>query len=111
MIVWSGFGFLVAVFGFASCLGMEVGVETWLQNDQYYQSHGWPKLLALSIAAAIVWPLGRILNCKTPARSVIDPETGETFVLTTTTRHTFSFIPMEYWAPILVVVGAIMAMI
>lgn len=109
MIIWSGVGFLAGVLALCCCFAMEAGLEMYHANDLYYQQHGWPKFVALLIAAAMVWPLGRLLNRKEPDRTYVDQETGETVTVKSYAPHTFFFIPMEYWAPILVVIGVIMA--
>jgi len=72
MIIWSGLGFLVAVIAFACLLVSELLVEQAFKNDQYYQTHGWPKLAALALAAGIVWLLGNDLNRKQSKR-LVDP--------------------------------------
>jgi hypothetical protein len=75
MIVWSGFGFLVAVVGVGCSLLTQLGLAAAMHDDKYYENNGWPKLLALLVAAAIVWPLGRVLNHGRPDRELVDAET------------------------------------
>src|SRR5262245_61144370 len=67
MIIWSGLGFLVPVIAFLQLFLTEAAVEGMLRDDTYYQTHGWPKLVAFLIAAAIIWPLGNLLN-RRPSR-------------------------------------------
>jgi len=64
-------------------------------------------LLGFSVAASIIWPLGRRLNRKQPERELLDLNTGEKVILPTGRKHTFFFVPMEYWAPLFVVIGTI----
>src|SRR5262249_29792336 len=108
MIIWSGWGFLVAVVGFGCFLLTEIGVGAVMRDDQYYQNNSWPKLVAFLAAAVIVWPLGRALNRRRPGRELIDPKTGGRVVLTSGGGHSLFFIPMEYWAPLLVVLGVVL---
>ena len=108
MIIWSGWGFVVAVIGIGCLLLTELGVEAAMKDDQYYQNNGWPKLVALLIAAVIVWPLGRALNRPRPGRELIDTNTGERVVLPSGGGHSLFFIPVEYWAPLLVVLGVVL---
>jgi hypothetical protein len=109
MIVWSGWGILVAVVAVVSFLVTGFVINAAMQNDQYYETHGWPKLVAFAfaVAALIVWPLGRAFNRPRPDRGLLDPRTGEPAVMTPGGGHTLFFIPMEYWAPILLVLGVV----
>jgi hypothetical protein len=107
MIIWNGWGFLAAVIAFACWLVTEIGVEAAMNDEEYYQNHGWPKLLGFLVAAVIVWPLGRALNRKRPERELVDPQTGERVILKSGGGHTLFFIPIEYWAPIFVVLGVV----
>lgn len=104
MIIWSGLGFLVAVITFGCLLATEALVEAWFQDDRYYQAHGWPKLVAFVVAAVIVGVVGQKLK-RRPGKVLIDPETGSEVIVGR--NNTFFFIPMEYWAPILLVLGVI----
>lgn len=104
MIIWSGLGFLVAVITFGCCLASEFLVEQMFRDDRYYQAHGWPKLVAFLVAAAVVGVLGRFLR-RRQGRVLIDPETGSEVIVGR--EHTFFFIPVEYWAPILLVLGLV----
>ena len=105
MIIWSGLGFLVAVVGFGCVLGAEFLTEAAFNDDQYFQSHGWPMLVAFLVAGAIVWFLGRYLNDK-GTRRLIDPETNQEVTLKS--NHSFFFIPMQYWGAIFVVLGIVL---
>jgi hypothetical protein len=104
VIIWSGLGFLVAVITFGCCLAAEYVVERTFHDDGYYQAHGWPKLIAFVVAAAVVWVVGRHLR-RRQGRVLIDPETGSEVIVGR--KHTLFFIPVEYWPPILLVLGMI----
>jgi hypothetical protein len=103
MVIWSGFGFLVAAITFLLLLIAEYVTESLFRDESYYQAHGWPKLLAFFLASAVIWPLGLYLNRK-PGKVMIEKETGKEVLRP---KHTFFFIRMEYWGPILVVLGII----
>jgi hypothetical protein len=107
MIIWSGWGFLVAVITFGCALLGEVVTEAAAHDDRYYQNHGWPKLAAFLVAAAIVWPLGRLLNRKQTERELVDPATGQRVLLQSGGGHSLFFVPVQYWAPILVALGVV----
>lgn len=91
MIIWSGWGFLVFLIVFAVSLLAEVSVESSLHDESYYQSHGWPLAAALICSAVVTWYVGSFLN-RRPGR---------------TERHRFFFLPMQYWAPILMVLAVV----
>lgn len=107
MIIWSGWGFLVAVIGFGCLFVTQRIVNSAMQDDRYYQTNGWPKLLALVVAALIIWPVGRAFNRKRLAKEPVNANTDERPVLTSGGGHSFFFIPMEYWAAIFLVLGGI----
>jgi len=102
MVIWNGLGFLVGVITFGCLLATEAGVEWLTQDDTFYQKHGWPKLVGMTAAALFVWVIGRILRHRT-GRVLVDPETGEKVRIGH--DHSFFFIPVEYWPPILLVLG------
>ncbi len=104
MIIWTGLGFLVAVITFGCCFAAECLVERAFHDDRYYQAHGWPKLVAFVVAAAVVGVVGRYLR-RRQGRVLIDPKTGDEVIVGR--QHTFFFIPVEYWPPILLILGII----
>jgi len=108
MIIWSGWGFMVPVVAFGSLLATEAGVEAAFQDDNYYQSHGWPKLVGLLAAAFFVWLIDLWLK-KRPRRKLVDIETGEH--VSVGGGDSFFFIPVKWWAPILIVCGVIFSFV
>ena len=108
MIIWSRWGFLVAVIAIGCLLASELLVETAFADNDYYQKHGWPKATALAAAALIIGPLGRYFN-RRESKRLLDPETGQEVVVED--KSTFFFIPMEYWAPILIILGIVFGLV
>ena len=102
MIIWRGFGWAVVAITFAVLVSTELGVERQFADEQYYQTHGWPKLFALAVSAAFVWLLSAYLKGR-PGRVVIDKATGEE--LTLGKDHDLFFIPVRYWPILLVALG------
>ena len=109
VIIWTRFGFLVLVIAFAAFLSTEWIVEAVNADQSYYQNNGWPKIVASVVGGALVSLLGFYLNKKKNERELVDPKTGERMLLTTGGGHTFFFIPMQYWGPIIVVFVIVMA--
>ena len=105
MIIWSGHGYLVAVFVFGVSLLMELGVESATGDDGFYQREAWPFALALAIAGVLCLLVGRKLNA-IGARRLIAPETNEE-VLIHAGNHTLFFLKMHWWCPILFLMAVI----
>jgi hypothetical protein len=104
MIIWSGWGFLVIVIAFGVSLAIEVVSEALAGDDRFYQTHSWPMALALVLSGLIVWGLGKYLYAR-GARVVIDKASGQE--LTIGGKHTFFFIPMHYWGPVLIALSVL----
>jgi hypothetical protein len=104
MIIWTGVGFIVAVVAFLMLVLTEFSVEALFRDESYYQSHGWPKLLAFAVAGFIVLVLGKLLN-KKEGKVLIEKETGKELVLKK--KHSLFFIDIEYWGYILFALGLV----
>ncbi|WP_199434142.1 hypothetical protein [Qaidamihabitans albus] len=92
MIFWSGWGFLALVF---AMLGAMVGTLTGLAVGVVAEPTNFGTALGLAAAAVGTWLVGRRLNRPTPGFS---ERTGERIMIRN--RHTFFFVPMQYWAPV-----------
>ncbi|MGC3957599.1 MAG: hypothetical protein QM813_06450 [Verrucomicrobiota bacterium] len=106
MIIWSGFGFLVAVVGFAALIFTEVISEKITGDDQFYQQHGWVILIGMLVAAALTYGLHRLLLLQ-KGRAVIDKQTGQEIVLRP--NHSLFFIPVKWWPIVFVILGVVFA--
>lgn len=104
MIIWKGWGFLVAVIAFACLLASEFLTERYFADDRYYQQHGWPKLAGFFLAGAIVWILSMLWKDK-PGRVMVDKQTGAEIVLKKS--DSLFFIPIRHWGPILFALGIV----
>ena len=102
MIIWSGLGFLVAVFAFGCSLAMNLATNAIFNDESYYTSHKWPLAIALAVAGILNWSLGQFLNAR-QSRVFIDKVTGHEVVIEP--NHSLFFIKMQGWGPILVVLG------
>ncbi|WP_018248368.1 hypothetical protein [Orenia marismortui] len=98
MIIWSGAGILVPIVTFLSLILSELSIEFLFNSQNYYQEHGWPKLVGFLIAGVICKITEKKLN-KNWNSIFIDKETGEEVVIKT--KHTFFFITMEMWGMIM----------
>jgi len=105
MIIWTGYGFLVAVFVFLSALMMEYVTESVFKDDQFYQQTTWPMALALGIAGLFCFFVGLALNVS-GERRLIDPDTGEDVIIETG-HHSLFFVKMHWWGRILLVIAVV----
>lgn len=101
MIVWSGFGFVVAVFVLASSLLCNVLVDARF-GAGYYSAHHWTIGVSLMLAGVLCALYGGKL-LKGGHRDLVDAQTGERVVLRS--RHTMFFIPVHLWGFVLGALG------
>lgn len=104
MIIWTGFGFLIAIIGFASLILAELVSESLTHNDQYYQQNSWMILVGMSCAAVLTFGLHKLLSPMKP-RIFIDKETGQEIELNRS--HSLFFIPLKWWPVAFVILGFI----
>jgi hypothetical protein len=104
MIIWSGLGLIVPGISFVCFLMMQIAMTAIFDDSKYYTAHGWPKLLAFWIAAALIGLIGRHLATK-ESKVYIEKATGKEIVIQP--NHSFFFIPMLYWAPLLAILGIV----
>lgn len=104
MIIWSGWGFLVAIILFVNSLIGELLCRAITGNSEYYQQNSWPLTVVLILTGVICWFLGKYLN-RTNDKIYIDKQTGEEVRLSKKNR--LFFIKMEYWGPILGIIGLV----
>ena len=102
MIIWSGYGFVVAVIVFLVALAGNVGFDAAFGKG-YYENHWWTIGAALIVSAVIILPFAIWLRAKNE-RVVIDKETGEELSINRN-DHSLFFIPLWYWSPLLAVIG------
>lgn len=102
MIIWTGWGFLVAVIVFGFSLAANLLTNSITGGETYWDSHKWPFAISLFFSALACYLAGRAFS-RRKGRILIDPETGQQVVLRKS--HTLFFIPMIYWAPVLIVIG------
>lgn len=101
MIVWQGLGILALVI--PAVLG---GIAQWGVDAHfgvgYAKSHSWHNAIAWTIGAAVVWWMGSSL-AKRPGRVLVDAVTNEQIEFKE--KHTMFWVPMHYWAFVLVAVS------
>ena len=102
MLIWSGYGILVAPIAFISVVASIVFAMAFSSEPDYIKNNPWPGGVGLIIAGVACWYLGGWLRNR-HNRTLVDPKTGEQVTLRPGTS--FFFIPMRAWGPILGVIG------
>ena len=104
MIIWSGFGFLVAVFVMASSLLCNLLFDAGF-GAGYYAAHHWTLGAAMLLAGVLCALAARPLRNR-GSRTLTDEQTGELIVLRRS--DTLFFIPMHAWAFVLGAIGLLL---
>lgn len=104
LIVWGGHGYLVPAATFTICLATEYATGRLSADEKYYQEQAWPVSFALVAAAIASYRGGKHLNRPATDRygqpSIAPPPESP--------LHTFIFIRMEHWGPILAAMAVVM---
>jgi hypothetical protein len=104
MIIWRGWGFLVAVFAFGASLAMELITESMMGDDDFYQREAWPLAVAFVVAGVVTWFVGQTLNARSSRTASDTVPGGER---TTSAAHSLFFVPMQYWGVLLIALAAL----
>jgi len=108
MIFYSGLGFLVLVIVFGFSLAFNLAFNHWW-GAGYWDTHQWPFAVSLFPSGIVCWTVGSFL-CRRPKQVLIDTETGEKVVVDRG-NHTFFFLPMDLWGPLLIVIGLVVLVV
>jgi hypothetical protein len=98
MIIWSGLGFLVAVFTFAACLLMQLALDKRF-GEGYYSTHPWAIGVALVIGGLISAVVGLLLKLANDQDALDTPSADPAAYRPS--RHSIFFVPM-HWAGMLI---------
>lgn len=104
ILIWRGWGILVVLIAgvavFAAAL-IEHGLRSLGFSDR------WPSAISILIASALagvaIWFTAKALSGKV-VRRLVDPNTGKDVLFRSSAGSLF-FIPTQYWAFIIVVIG------
>jgi hypothetical protein len=95
---------VVALIAFGCLVLSELLTRSMFGDERYYQTHGWPKLAGLWVAAGLVYLL-RSWFGSGKSRTLIDKETGKEITLSS--ESALLFIPGRLWPPILLALGVV----
>ena len=104
MIIWQGMGFIIAMIALGCCALFDFLTAKAFHDSSYYAAHGWPKLFALWMSAAMIWALSKYVF-KKEGRVLIDLKTGEEVILKP--EHALFFINIMYWPYVLFAAGIV----
>ncbi|HEY8738953.1 MAG TPA: hypothetical protein VIO62_18160 [Candidatus Dormibacteraeota bacterium] len=100
IFIWRGWGILVALYALAA-----VVVGTVVRNAVGGGIRAGVAIGVCEVLAGVaVWFTGIRLNGEAD-KALVDPNTGKE--VRVRRRHTLFWIPMQYWAPVLAIVGVI----
>ena len=102
MLIWRGAGAFVFILGILMALLTNIVTSRIFDENNYFQTHPWAQALALWLTGVSCWFLGRYLH-RQPGRVVLNKDTGQEEVVKLV--HSLFFIKLEYWGPILFVIG------
>ncbi len=105
LIIWRGIGGLAFIIGIIACLVTNIVTSKVFDENNYFQGHLWPKVVALVITGVCCYFLGRYANGR-PPKIVFDQRTGQH--VERKLVHDLMFIKLEYWGLIFVGIGFVL---
>jgi len=102
MLIWRGRGGVIALIAFGCLVLTELFTRTAFRDPNYYQTHGWPKLVGFWVAAALVYSLRGWFGIG-EERTLIDKGTGQEIKMSL--EGQLFFVPARYWPWILLAIG------
>ena len=104
ILIWRGWGFVIIPLVLFAVVTLLVGLFHLLGlNTEYSPVFAG---LACGLSGLAIWEWGKRLNVG-EERTLTDNETGEEVIISTKNHHTFFFIPIQFFGPIVGVIGII----
>ncbi len=101
ILIWQGLGFLAVVIPLCVLIIGQLAADA-LFGQGYYTAHHSMFATLMVLSAAAIWYLGKALNGR-PGRVLVDPKTGQQVELKT--KHTLFWIPLQWTALLVAVLG------
>ena len=92
-------GILILVISFATLIFTEYTVEKIFNDTAYYQTHGWPVLVACGLAGVLI----HLLNMRLNGADYRDNKAER--------KHLLFFIDIKYWPFVLPAIGVVIGLI
>ena len=102
MVIWRGRGIAIVLIAFGCFVLTEVATRAAFGDTTYYQTHGWPKLVAFWVAAGIVYALRSWLGVG-QERTLVEKGTGQEVKMSREAQ--LFFVSARYWPAILLACG------
>jgi len=103
MIVWRGYGFLVAILTVVGYLIGRIGAEKIWGSPLPETYRPGAELAGMFIAAALAYALHAAIRANEVPRTFIDKATGQEIEFKA--KHDLFFVPVKFWPYILCVLG------
>jgi hypothetical protein len=103
MFIW-GRGGVIPLIASGCALVTEFSTRTAFGDVTYYQTHGWPMLVALWAAAGLVYALRPWFRVG-QERTTIDKKTGQQRKISMEAE--LFFVPARYWPVVLMALGLV----
>lgn len=104
VLVWKGWGVLVMILPVLFGIIIELTLNAIRVEESVFE---YGLVYGFSLSAIVCFLLGRKLNDPSNDKELVDPKTGETHMLKI--RHTFFWIPMQWWSIAMVLLGVMFA--
>jgi len=103
-LVRRSLGFAIVIFAFIVLALTGLGVDKAFADESYYRDHGWPKFLAMVIAATPIYLLGRYVDSRSGV--VAGNQQAEYSLVVDAMRASSG--SLKVWPVILVIFGIVM---
>lgn len=105
MIIWRGFGILIAIVGILTLVVSQLSLEAWVAHDTLETYKKWFAFGNFALTAAVLYALALLLEKFDKPRVVIDKETGREIALRR--GDSLFFVPARFWPYLVLIFGVI----
>ena len=104
MIIWTGYGFIVAIIVFVNSLLAELISESISHNDEFYQKNYIPLGISFLVSGIVIFYLKKYFDKKKASNE--GTRVFDNVTIAKEGHHLF-FIPFKYWAYIMTILGIV----
>ena len=104
-LIWKGKGWQVIAVTFGCSLIAEILTRAITQDNTFYQTNPYPLPAALAVASLIIYFLYK--NTRSEEETNFNDFNSKQNKTVGDNQHSFFFIPMKYWSPIILCCGII----